>query len=273
MTPSSHPARVAPAPLDELDRRIVAALQVDGRAPWRLIAETLGEPERTVTRRGTRLLEEGIVRVAAINVRGSGVIVRAQSAPGMLRVGTRAWASRPDSTFVYLLTGVAGAVAEIHCPPSRMPDLVVDELPGTPGVTWCTASPIVHYYKTVHDWRPGILSEAETRALRPGRVPATPVSNEEPRADSADQALRRFTSCVLQSGVDLPYTAIRHGIGECVQLLVHLERREMRRLVTELVHVRGYDPERDRYDLVRVAPAGPLLHTREPGAPQHRGKA
>ena len=100
-------------------------------------------------------------------------------------------ASRPDSTFVYLLTGVAGAVAEIHCPPSRMPDLVVDELPGTPGVTWCTASPIVHYYKTVHDWRPGILSEAETRALRPGRVPATPVSNEEPRADSADQALLR----------------------------------------------------------------------------------
>ena len=71
-------------------------------------------------------------------------------------------------------------------------------------------------------------------------------------ANSADQALRRFASCVLQSGVDLPYTAIRHGIGECVQLLVHLERRQMRRLVTELVSVRGYDPESDRYDLVRA---------------------
>jgi pilus assembly protein CpaF len=68
-------------------------------------------------------------------------------------------------------------------------------------------------------------------------------------ANSAEQALRRFTSCVLQSGVDLPYAAIRHGIAECVQLLVHLERRHARRLVTELVRVRGYDPSTDAYDL------------------------
>jgi pilus assembly protein CpaF len=92
-------------------------------------------------------------------------------------------------------------------------------------------------------------------------------------ANSADQALRRFTSCVLQSGVDLPYTAIRHGIGECVQLLVHLERRQMRRLVTELVHVRGYDPESDRYDLVRVVPTAVVAQTREPATSQHRGDA
>jgi pilus assembly protein CpaF len=89
-------------------------------------------------------------------------------------------------------------------------------------------------------------------------------------ANSADQALRRFTSCVLQSGVDLPYIAIRHGIGECVQVLVHLERRQMRRLVTELVHVHGYDPERDRYDLVRVTPAGSIVDIRQPAKPQQR---
>jgi pilus assembly protein CpaF len=68
-------------------------------------------------------------------------------------------------------------------------------------------------------------------------------------ANSADQALRRFTSCVLQSGVDLPYAAIRHGIADCVQVLVHLERRHARRLVSELVRVRAYDPAADRYDL------------------------
>jgi hypothetical protein len=78
---------------------------------------------------------------------------------------------------------------------------------------------------------------------------------------------------VLQSGVDLPYTAIRHGISECVQLLVHLERRQMRRLVTELVHVRGYDPESDRYDLVRVAPTPGVVQTRHPATPQQQGNA
>jgi pilus assembly protein CpaF len=92
-------------------------------------------------------------------------------------------------------------------------------------------------------------------------------------ANSADQALRRFTSCVLQSGVDLPYTAIRHGIGECVQLLVHLERRQMRRLVTELVHVRGYDPERDRYDLAQAVPTADVVQTGDPATPRQRGDA
>jgi pilus assembly protein CpaF len=92
-------------------------------------------------------------------------------------------------------------------------------------------------------------------------------------ANSADQALRRFTSCVLQSGVDLPYTAIRHGISECVQLLVHLDRRQMHRLVTELVHVRGYNPDTDRYDLVRVAPRTDVPQSRLPAPPLPRGDA
>jgi pilus assembly protein CpaF len=75
-------------------------------------------------------------------------------------------------------------------------------------------------------------------------------------ANSADQALRRFTSCVLQSGVDLPYAAIRHGIAECLQLLVHLERRHGRRVVTELVRVGRYDAVTDRFHLES------LVHTR-----------
>jgi DNA-binding Lrp family transcriptional regulator len=45
----------SPPLLDELDRRIVGALQIDGRASWRRIAEVLGEPERTIARRGSAL--------------------------------------------------------------------------------------------------------------------------------------------------------------------------------------------------------------------------
>jgi pilus assembly protein CpaF len=68
-------------------------------------------------------------------------------------------------------------------------------------------------------------------------------------ANAAELALRRFTWCVLQSGVDVPYPAIRHGLAECLQLLVHLERRRGRRVVTELVRVRRYHPGTDTYDL------------------------
>jgi pilus assembly protein CpaF len=68
-------------------------------------------------------------------------------------------------------------------------------------------------------------------------------------ANSADQALARFASCVLQSGVELPYAAIRRLISESIDLVLHVERRRGIRLVTQIVCVTGYDPARDVYDL------------------------
>jgi pilus assembly protein CpaF len=76
-------------------------------------------------------------------------------------------------------------------------------------------------------------------------------------ANSARQALKRFTTCVLQSGIDLPYPAIRHAIAECLQLLVHLERRHGPRVVTELVRVIRYDTATDEYDLEPLAASPP----------------
>jgi pilus assembly protein CpaF len=71
-------------------------------------------------------------------------------------------------------------------------------------------------------------------------------------ANSATQALARFTSCVLQSGVDLPYRAIRRMIADTVHLVVHVDRRLGRRVVTEVVRVEAYDAERDAYDVTEV---------------------
>lgn len=68
-------------------------------------------------------------------------------------------------------------------------------------------------------------------------------------ANSAAQAISRFTSCVLQSGVELPYRAIKSNIGDSLSILVHLDRRPGRRFVSEVVEISGYNPELDRYDL------------------------
>jgi pilus assembly protein CpaF len=67
-------------------------------------------------------------------------------------------------------------------------------------------------------------------------------------ATSARQGLARFTSCVLQSGVDLPYRAIKTNVGDSVNIVVHLERRPGRRFVSEVVEIHGYDPDRDEYN-------------------------
>ena len=66
-------------------------------------------------------------------------------------------------------------------------------------------------------------------------------------ANSAAQALARFTSSVLQSGVELPYQAIRPNIGDALHLLIHLERRNGRRVVAEALRLERFDPQTDRY--------------------------
>ena len=67
-------------------------------------------------------------------------------------------------------------------------------------------------------------------------------------ATSARQGLARFTSCVLQSGVDLPYRAIKTNVGDSVNVVVNLERRPGRRFVSEVVEIHGYDPDSDEYN-------------------------
>jgi pilus assembly protein CpaF len=67
-------------------------------------------------------------------------------------------------------------------------------------------------------------------------------------ANSAEQALARFSSCVVQSGVELPYQAVRYQIADSIDLVLHLGRAQGARVVRELIRIHRYDAERDRYD-------------------------
>jgi len=71
-------------------------------------------------------------------------------------------------------------------------------------------------------------------------------------ANSAEQSVTRFISCVLQSGIELPYRAIRSNIGDAVQLLLHIERRSGRRYVAQLLRLIRYDAGQDKYDFESV---------------------
>jgi Lrp/AsnC family transcriptional regulator for asnA, asnC and gidA len=52
--------------LDELDRRIISRLQVDGRRSFRAIAHDLGVAESTVRFRAARLQQEGVLHIIAL---------------------------------------------------------------------------------------------------------------------------------------------------------------------------------------------------------------
>ena len=67
-------------------------------------------------------------------------------------------------------------------------------------------------------------------------------------ANTAKQGLARFTSCVLQSGVDLPYRAIKTNIADSLNILIQIERRPGRRYISEVLEINGYDPDADLFD-------------------------
>jgi pilus assembly protein CpaF len=71
-------------------------------------------------------------------------------------------------------------------------------------------------------------------------------------ASSAPQGIARFTSCVLQSGIDLPYRAIKTNIGDSLDIVVQLERRPGQRFVSEVLEIKRYDPDTDRYEFLPV---------------------
>ena len=75
-------------------------------------------------------------------------------------------------------------------------------------------------------------------------------------ANSAKQALARLTSCVLESGVELPYRAIKSNIADSLHVVVQIERRPGRRYVSEVVEIRGYDPDADRFDCSAIFQKG-----------------
>ncbi len=66
-------------------------------------------------------------------------------------------------------------------------------------------------------------------------------------ANSAEQALTRLAHCVLTANVGLPHRSTREAITLAVHLIIHLARIDGRRKVTQVVRVRGYDAQQDRF--------------------------
>ena len=67
-------------------------------------------------------------------------------------------------------------------------------------------------------------------------------------ANSAKQGFARFTSCVLQSGIELPYRAIKTNIGDSLEVVVHVERRPGRRFISQVLELNRYNPDADLFD-------------------------
>jgi pilus assembly protein CpaF len=67
-------------------------------------------------------------------------------------------------------------------------------------------------------------------------------------ANSAMEALTRFSTCVLMSGVELPYKVIRQSIAQSIDLVIQLVRPHGKRLVAQVLKLKRYVPGEDYFE-------------------------
>lgn len=164
--------------LDDLDRGLIHALQVDARAPFTLMAEVLGSSTQTVVRRYRRLYAQAGLRVVTLPTpRSAGThqwFVRLTAATRSAHDIAVALARRPDTSWVRLTSGGTEIVAIIHTAPSG-PDahaLLLRDIPRTAGITSVSAHYLLHTYlggPTAWPGRVNALDEDQQARLRAER--------------------------------------------------------------------------------------------------------
>lgn len=96
--------------MDELDRKIIGLLQLDGRASNAKIAREVGVSEGTVRRRLRRLIQDDVVKVIAVpNLEKLGyattALIGLQTAPGKSDAVADAIANVEEAHYVAITTG------------------------------------------------------------------------------------------------------------------------------------------------------------------------
>ena len=96
--------------MDDLDRKIIALLQLDGRSSNAKIAREVGVSEGTVRRRLRRLVLDDVVKIIAVpNLEKLGyattALIGLQTGPGKSDSVAEAIASLPEAHYVAITTG------------------------------------------------------------------------------------------------------------------------------------------------------------------------
>ena len=164
--------------VDEVDRRIIAALQLNGRAPWSAIARWAQASETTVQRRFTALHERGLLHVVGVvdldrTVAGSSMLVRVQAKPGRGMELAERLASRAEVRFLAVVTGTADLIVDFVAHDNdELLRLLVTDLPGAELITGTESVAVIRTFTTAPMWDSHLLPEQAVADLRPTHVPA-----------------------------------------------------------------------------------------------------
>jgi DNA-binding Lrp family transcriptional regulator len=163
--------REEPATLTALDRAIIARLQVDGRMPFRAIAEPLGVAESTVQRRVEQLTDEGYFKIVGmvnpLHVRKTEATLIGLSADIQDTLAiAKTIADIPETRFVALVTGTFDVVCEVTASNrARVNEIITQDFGLIPGLHTVNSSWILATYKTDFVWEADVAPPVEAPSL------------------------------------------------------------------------------------------------------------
>lgn len=177
--------------LDQTDREICAALLRNGRASWRRIARATGIQERTVARRGARLLDQQLVRVKALAQphlvgRGEATFARIACRPGATPQVAQWLAHRDEALWVATVSDGTAVIAECYLRPEDR-SAFIEEAVGELPVTDSSFLPIAHFHRTVRGWNPNILAYEQLEQLGENESQALTAADDPPPLDPTDR--------------------------------------------------------------------------------------
>jgi DNA-binding Lrp family transcriptional regulator len=229
--------------LDDVDRKLLHALTLAPRAPFRLLAEVIGVSDQTIARRYRRLAETAGLRVLGLidGQRAGWVdwLIRLRAAPGSAQRIADTLARRSDTRWVRLYSGGAEIVCTLQArTPEQRNTLFLRGLPGSRHVTAITAHSILHEFtSSAYAGYANALSAAELTALRQAvPQPPPPPSAAAPPPGTA-RSWAPAAATVLRAGDDpLIAELARDGRAPVADLAAatHWHESTVRRRIEEL---------------------------------------
>ncbi len=158
--------------LDEVDRGLIHALNIDGRAPFTRIGTVLGVSTQTVARRYRKLRAAGLRVVGLPDPDRAGQsqwVVRLTVTTATAQKLAHALARRPDTSWVKLISGGTEILFVVDVPHgAAAKSILLHDLPRTSGITGSSAHLVLHTYRggpTAWHGHRGVLDAAQRDAL------------------------------------------------------------------------------------------------------------
>ncbi|WP_409462674.1 Lrp/AsnC family transcriptional regulator [Amycolatopsis sp. GA6-003] len=191
--------------LDDIDLDLVAALQHAPRAPFDVLARVLDSSARTVGRRYSRMLDDGLLRVIcevdwSLLAEGPPAHVWLGTEPGRAREVAEALVRRDDTTHVALAAGRGEVYAVVHgMTRAATARALVDEIPAMPGIRSVRTESALRRLTSSAAWRLRRLTREQEEMLAGTAV-------EESSAELGP--LEREVAAVLRDDARTPYSDV-----------------------------------------------------------------